>query len=252
MISLPSYAIFDLDGTLVDSQEGILHSFHETLRESGMSRNDDELRTLIGPPLDESFAKLGFAGHELDGVLERYRDFYAASGVAMCQLYEGVADMLGRFHSSRIRMAVATAKRVDFARQMLTTLGVAHYFEVIEGASVDGVITSKQEIVAQVLEHFAPADPRDVWMVGDREYDVRASLFHGLIPVGVLWGYGTRAELTASGARVVVAHPRELVSYEEETEGGDPVCWVHLTCPTCGVMQGGSHRLPQCTAADRL
>ncbi len=250
VISLPSYAIFDLDGTLVDSQEGILHSFHETLREAGVSRTDDELRALIGPPLNESFAKLGFVDNDLSRVVDRYRDFYGANGVDMCRLYDGVASMLGRFRSSHIRMAVATAKRVDFARQMLESLGVAHYFEVIEGASVDGEITSKKDIVAHVLEHFQPGDPRDVWMVGDRQYDVQASVFHGLIPVGVLWGYGSRAELTSSGAVLVVAHPKELLSYEEEPEGGDPVCWVHLTCPICGVMQGGAHRLPQCLASD--
>ncbi len=248
MISLPSYAIFDLDGTLVDSQEGILHSFRETLRESGVSRTDDELRALIGPPLNESFAKLGFAGDELSSVVDRYRDYYGAHGVDMCRLYDGVGSMLVRFRASNIPMAVATAKRVDFARQMLETLGVAHYFEVIEGASVDGEITSKKQIVAHVLEHFRPGDPSDVWMVGDRQYDVQASLFHGLTAVGVLWGYGSRAELASSGATFVVAHPSELLSYEEESEGGDPVCWIHLTCPTCGAMQGGAHRLPQCLA----
>lgn len=250
MISLPSYAIFDLDGTLVDSQEGILHSFHATLNESGLSRTDEELRSLIGPPLNESFAKLGFAEHELDEVLDRYREYYAASGVAMCRLYDGVSQMLGRFRSSHIRLAVATAKRVDFARQMLESLGVAPYFEVVEGASVDGTITSKKEIIARVLEYFQPGAPSDVWMVGDRQYDVEASAFHGLTSVGVLWGYGSRAELESSGAAMVVAHPNELLSYEEESDGGDPVCWIHLTCPTCGVMQGGTHRLAQCLTSD--
>ena len=250
VISLPSYAIFDLDGTLVDSQEGILHSFHATLGESGLSRSDEELRELIGPPLNESFAKLGFADRELDEVLDRYREYYAASGVTMCRLYDGIAQMLSRFRSSHIRLGVATAKRVDFAQQMIDSLGVAPYFEVVEGASVDGVITSKKEIVARVLEHFQPDDPRDVWMLGDRQYDVQASIFHGLTPVGVLWGYGSRAELTSSGAALVVAHPSELLSYEEESEGGDPVCWIHLTCPTCGVMQGGTHRLAQCLTTE--
>ena len=149
-------------------------------------------------------------------------------------------------------MGVATAKRVDFAREMLGSLGVSDFFEVIEGASVDGAITSKREIVARALDHFAPIDPHGVWMVGDREYDVEASVFHGLVPVGVLWGYGSRSELTSSGAQLVVDHPRELLEYEAEPEGGDPVCWVHLVCPTCGVMSGGAHRLPECTSGARV
>jgi len=249
VLALPSITIFDLDGTLVDSQEGILHCFRVTLSEFGLDRTDEELRKLIGPPLNQSFAHLGFEGQELDHVIERYRDFYGAIGVGMCQLYDGVAEMLERFRASHIRMGVATAKRVDFAREMLGSLGVADFFEVIEGASVDGAITSKKEIVAQALDHFKPIDPRGVWMVGDREYDVEASVFHGLVPVGVLWGYGSRAELTSSGARLVVGHPRELLEREEESEGGDPVCWVHLVCPTCGVMAGGDHRLPECASS---
>lgn len=251
VVPLPSIAIFDLDGTLVDSQEGILHCFRATLDELGVTRTDEELRELIGPPLNQSFAHLGFAEQELDDVVDRYREFYGAIGVGMCQLYDGVTEMLGRFRASHIRMGVATAKRVDFARQMLESLGVSDFFEVVEGASVDGEITSKRVIVAQVLEHFRPSDPRSVWMVGDREYDVQASIFHGLVPVGVLWGYGSRAELTSSGAQVVVGHPRELLEYEDEAEGGDPVCWVHLVCPTCGAMEGGTHRLPECEAPAR-
>ncbi len=215
MLLLPSITIFDLDGTLVDSQEGILHCFRATLGEFGLTRTDEELRKLIGPPLNQSFAHLGFAGQELDDVVEQYRAFYGAIGVGMCQLYDGVAAMLERFRESHIRMGVATAKRVDFAREMLGSLGVADFFEVIEGASIDGAITSKKDIVAQALNHFEPIDPRGVWMVGDRQYDVEASMFHGLVPVGVLWGYGSRAELTSSGAQLVVGHPRELLAHEE-------------------------------------
>ena len=245
----PSIVIFDLDGTLVDSQAGILHCFHATLDELGLTRTDDELRKLIGPPLNESFAQLGFAQRELDDAVNRYRDFYGEVGVGMCQLYDGVTTMLERFRTSHVRMGVATAKRVDFALQILESLGVAEYFEVVEGASVDGVITSKKEIIDRVLDYFQPPDPRKVWMVGDREYDVAASIFHGLVPVGVAWGYGSRVELTSSGAEIIVGHPRELLAYEEESEGGDPVCWTHLLCPTCGIVLGGEHRSPECGAS---
>jgi phosphoglycolate phosphatase len=246
MTSLPVFAIFDLDGTLVDSQEGILRSFRSTLDELGLNPTDERLKSLIGPPLEESFAQLGIAGRDLDGVVERYRDFYAASGVLLCRLYDGVPAMLAGLERRGVRMGVATSKRVDFANQVLGFLGVAHFFETVSGASLDGKLTSKIDIVGEALAHLQPAEPRKVWMVGDREYDVRASSFHGLVPIGVLWGYGSRDELAASGAEILVEDPRELLELEEAFEGGDPVCWVHLLCPTCGVVRGGEHRSDQC------
>ena len=246
----PSLAIFDLDGTLVDSQEGILYSFRATLDELGITGSDDQLKGMIGPPLNESFEKLGFAGEELQNVLDRYRDFYGANGLGMSQLYDGIDEMLRRLRADGVRLAVATAKRVDFAREMLQLLGIADYFEVVQGASESGEITSKNEIVAKVLDHFESPDPHAVWMVGDRQYDVHAALFHDLVPVGVLWGYGSREELLSSGAQIVVSHPREIVSREEEF-GGDPVCWVQYVCPNCGAMEGGPHRLASCATLAR-
>lgn len=246
MVSLPQFAIFDFDGTLADSQEGILSSFRSTLDELGMDPSDDELRDLIGPPLGESFSRLGVAEDDLDGVVARYRVFYAESGVHGSRLYEGVEQMLEALASSGVRLGVATSKRVDFAEEMLRTLGVRHYFEKVCGASADGVITSKAEIVAEVLEFFKPTVMRSVWMVGDREHDVVASRVHGLVPVGVLWGYGSRAELLSSGAEILVENPIELLEFGEEIGGGDPVCWAHLLCPACGAMLDDSHDPATC------
>ena len=234
MESLPTFAIFDLDGTLVDSQVGIIESFRATLLEYGTIATDVELRSLIGPPLDESFEKLGFRGDQLDEVVNRYRYYYAKSGVYGCELYPGIVEMLKKLSSRGVRLGVATAKRIDFSVQILNDLGVAEYFEKVSGANINGTLTSKKDIVAEVLEHFEPGDVRDVWMVGDREMDVTASLFHGLVPIGVLWGYGTKGELLDSGAEYLVDHPRELLTFADEFEGGDPVCWAHLLCEQCG------------------
>ena len=214
MESLPTFAIFDLDGTLVDSQVGIIESFRATLLEYGTIATDVELRSLIGPPLNEYY--------------------YAKSGVYGCELYPGIVEMLEKLSSRGVRLGVATAKRIDFSVQILNDLGVAEYFEKVSGANINGTLTSKKDIVAEVLEHFEPGDVRDVWMVGDREMDVTASLFHGLVPIGVLWGYGTKGELLDSGAEYLVDHPRELLTFADEFEGGDPVCWAHLLCEQCG------------------
>lgn len=245
--SLPEFVIFDFDGTLADSQEGILSSFRSTLDELGLNPSDEELRDLIGPPLGESFAKLGIAERDLGDVIARYRAFYAERGVHLCRLYDGVAEALKGLERSGVRMGVATAKRVDFANEMLEALGVREHFEIVAGASIDGVLTSKKEIVAEVLAHFQPPLARNVWMVGDREHDVIASLAHGLVAIGVLWGYGSRPELVASGAEFLVDSPRELLELGEDFEGGDPVCWAHLLCSTCGSVLSGGHDAGACS-----
>jgi phosphoglycolate phosphatase-like HAD superfamily hydrolase len=246
MDSLPTFAIFDFDGTIADSQEGILSSFRSTLDELGVATTDDELRSLIGPPLGESFSALGIAEHDLERVVARYRDFYAETGVHASRLYEGMATTLDLLAAAGVRMGVATAKRVDFADGMLRSLGVRDYFEVVVGASVDGTLTSKVDIVAEVLAYFQPGEPREVWMVGDRAQDVGAARAHGLVAIGVLWGYGTRSELAASGAEHFVTSPFELLELGECDDVGDPVCWAHLLCQNCGAVLDDGHDPTSC------
>ncbi|MFZ1062358.1 MAG: HAD hydrolase-like protein [Acidimicrobiales bacterium] len=245
MSSLPEYVIFDLDGTLADSQEGILYSFRLTLDELGIARSDDELRGLIGPPLEDSFRTLGIEADALGPTIDRYRDFYAESGVRRARLYEGVAETLRVLDESEVLMGVATAKRVDFAHEMLEFLGVSSYFRIVAGVSFDDSLTTKKQVVNQVLEFFQPPRRRRVWMVGDRHQDVLASIFHGIVPIGVLWGYGSRDELDTSGAEYIIDDPRDLLELGVDT-GGDPACFANLLCPGCGAVSGGSPTCASC------
>jgi phosphoglycolate phosphatase len=237
--SLPDYVLFDLDGTLADSQEGIIASFRLTLDERGVEPSDDALRQLIGPPLEESFRTLGIGDEELDAVIDRYRDFYARVGVQKARLYEGVRETLQVLDESGVLMGVATAKRVDFAHEMLDLLGVAKFFRTVAGVSFDDSLTTKKQVLGEVLDFFQPARPRRVWMVGDREQDVLAAISFGIVPIGVLWGYGTRDELDLSGAEYIIDDPRDLLELGIET-GGESSCYAHLVCPRCGaVLEGG-------------
>jgi phosphoglycolate phosphatase len=207
----PRFVVFDLDGTLVDSQAGILRSFHATLRDRGRSASDGELLHLIGPPLGQSFARLGFAGDEIDEVVALYRRYYDQEGVDLCHLYDGVEEMLEALGDNGVRLGVATAKRVDFATRMLANLGVRRFFACVSGVSLDGRLTTKREVVGDALGLLGEPEGHGGWMVGDRREDVLAALAHDLIPVGALWGYGSRDELSESGARVLAASPREML-----------------------------------------
>jgi phosphoglycolate phosphatase len=239
MRSLPGHVIFDLDGTLADSSQGILWSFRATLEEIGLEAHPDVLGQLIGPPLGDSFRILGVEESDIDDVVARYREYYAQRGVYEAQLYDGVADALEHLSEQGVGLAVATAKRVDFAHQMLRALGIAHHFDQIAGASVDLRITAKYDIMALVLQEWGSGDENDTWMIGDRHYDMVAARRHEVTAVGALWGFGSADELTSAGAHWLVSSPRRLV--EPEEEGGSAVCLLEEVCEICGSILDESH-----------
>ncbi|MDE3064631.1 MAG: HAD hydrolase-like protein [Acidobacteriota bacterium] len=211
--SSPGVVVFDLDGTVADSQEGILACLHETLALYGRRAEDHELRALIGPPLDESFRQLGFAEGELVEVVDVYRHAYDRVGVALAHPYDGVIEVLRALRERGVTLALATAKRVDFAERMLEDFGVRDLFAAVAGATVDDRLTTKEEIVAEV-RWLVDAVAGPAWMVGDRRHDVEAAATHGLVAVGALWGYGSLEELRSAGAQWLVAHPVELLAGE--------------------------------------
>ncbi len=239
MRSRPSHIVFDLDGTLADSSSGILWSFRATLDKIGLSADEATLRHLIGPPLGESFAILGVEAERIDEVVAIYRDFYAERGVYQAELYAGVASTLSALTQQGVRLGVATAKRVDFARQMLTTLGVAEHFDQICGATIDLRVTSKFDIMSMVLDQWSVAHRTEVWMVGDRHYDMVAARAHEVRAVGALWGFGTAQELRDAGSQWLVMRPQDLL--ESEVDAGSPVCLLEEICDGCGRVIDSTH-----------
>ena len=205
----PRTVVFDLDGTLADSEEGILRSFRLTLVDEGLTPTDEELRHLIGPPLEESFARLGIAPSRLDSVVARYRAYYDRVGVDAAVPYDGVVEAVRQLRAGSVRLAVATAKRVDFARRMLARFAIADAFDVVEGVSGDDRIRTKNDVVDAVRRSVGESGL--TWMVGDRRQDVEAARHASWVPVGVLWGYGTREELVTAGAARLIETPSQLV-----------------------------------------
>ncbi len=215
----PPFIVFDLDGTVIDSAEGIIWSFEATLRDFGRTADRTLLGTLIGPPLDESFTRLGIAPDELDEVLSRYRIHYGRDGVTRYRLYDDVVPLLDTIQSFDVPMAIATAKRVDFAQRIVDERGLGAYFPVVAGASLDGRLTTKDVIVSEALSKLPPG--RDGgWMVGDRRFDVVAARSLNLVSIGVRWGYGTAEELRDAGAAWMVERPSDLRRLVSESFAG--------------------------------
>jgi phosphoglycolate phosphatase len=181
--------IFDLDGTLTDSAEGIVASFRHALERVGAAVPDGDLVTrLIGPPMHATLRSLGL-GEDTDEAIAAYYADYGARGWAMNRPFDGIEPLLADLRAAGVRMAVATSKAEPTARRVLAHFGLDHYFEVIAGASTDGSRSSKTDVLAHALAQLAPL-PERVLMVGDRSHDVEGAAEHGIDTVVVGWGYG--------------------------------------------------------------
>jgi phosphoglycolate phosphatase len=181
--------IFDLDGTLTDSAEGIVASFRHALEHVGATAPEGDLVTrLIGPPMHATLRSLGLGESTEEAIAAYYAD-YGTRGWAMNSLFDGVEPLLADLRAAGVRMAVATSKAEPTARRILAHFGLDHYFEVVAGAGTDGSRSSKTDVLAHALAQLAPL-PERVLMVGDRSHDVVGAAEHGIDTVVVGWGYG--------------------------------------------------------------
>ena len=185
----PGLVIFDLDGTLTDSAEGVVASFRHALAAVGAEPPAGDLAArVVGPPIQDTLATLGL-GERAAEALTIYRADYTSRGWAMNSLYDGIAELLTDLRGAGVRLAVATSKVEQTARLILEHFGIAGHFEVIAGASPDGRRAAKADVLAHALDQLGPL-PERVLMVGDREHDVIGAARHGIGTVVVEWGYG--------------------------------------------------------------
>jgi phosphoglycolate phosphatase len=210
-MTAPRTLLFDLDGTLTDNFEGIAASIRHALACLGAAMPDAAtLRTCVGPPLRESFARLLGTGDPalIERAVAHYRERFAAVGWRENVLYAGVAEVLAGLEGEA-RLFVCTAKPAVFARRIVVHFGLAPRFAGVYGADLDGAFDDKARLVAHLVAVEGVVAESAI-MIGDRANDVRAAHANGLRAVGVLWGYGTPEELAAADA--VAATPRELVA----------------------------------------
>ena len=208
----PDLVIFDLDGTLTDSAEGIVTSFRHALDAIGAQAPEGDLADrIVGPPMHITLAEMGL-GERAAEAIAAYRSDYTARGWAMNALYDGVTELLSDLRSAGVRLAIATSKAEPTARRILEHFGLAHHFEVIAGATLDGSRAAKADVVAHALRQVGPLPDRVV-MVGDRAHDVEGAAAHGIDTIVVGWGYG--AADFAGGAPSAAAHVRTVEDLRE-------------------------------------
>lgn len=201
------FILFDLDGTLTESGEGIMNSAEYAFRALGREVPDRaELRTFVGPPLKESFPRYGLSDEETVEAIRQFRVYFAERGWKENRLYEGVDELCGKLCDRGCALIVATSKIEVQAIRIIEYFGLKEYFTDVVG-SVDKDRSSKAEVISYILEKYKIDKDMiaagEVVMVGDRCYDVSGAAAFGIPTIGVSYGYGTREELMEAGAAAV-------------------------------------------------
>ena len=191
---------FDLDGTLVDSSLGITRCVAHALAAMGHpGLPDGQLRGWIGPALRTSFGQLFDDPAEVERAVALYRGRYDGPGITEYTVYAGIAGAIDALHAAGHRLAVVTAKNEPHARRVLASLPFGHRFEDVIGASADGRLSHKPELIGEALRRFGVASAACT-MIGDRHLDIEGARHHGMRGIGVLWGFGDAGELAQADA----------------------------------------------------
>ncbi|HEY2346108.1 MAG TPA: HAD hydrolase-like protein [Xanthomonadaceae bacterium] len=205
---MPDTLLFDLDGTLIDSAVGIGRCVVHAMEKLGEpAPGADALRRWIGPPLRASFGPLLGDDARTERAVELYRERFDEIGWSEHTIYPGIEPSLRALHAAGHRLAVVTAKNQPHAERIVAHLPFGALFETVSGASFDGRIGEKPELIAVALERLRVA-PSQCWMIGDRHMDIDGARHHGMRSVAALWGFGDADELR--GASVLCERPSLL------------------------------------------
>lgn len=202
--------LFDLDGTLTDSGEGITKCVKLALDHFGIPVESlDSLRYFVGPPLRESFLKAGVSADKVEEAIAVYRSRYTNVGLFENVPYPGIRELLEKLTDQGHRLFVATSKPEEMAVRVLRKFDLFRYFERVCGATLDKSRDSKSAVIAYLLRSAGNAE--NAVMVGDTAFDVIGAAEHGIPTIGVSWGYGSVEEMRASGAAAIANTAEELL-----------------------------------------
>ena len=212
-----TYLLFDLDGPLTDSKEGILRCVQYALAQCGRPEPDEtKLYPFIGPPLSESFpAFCQMSPEETAFAVEQYRKRFSTIGMFENRVYDGVPEMLQRLKAAGKHLAVATSKPEPYTLQILTHFQLTDYFEVIAGSSLERDGETKADVIGYALKRLSirPEQHTQCMMIGDRKHDAIGAKQQNIPFLGVSYGYAPEGELEAYGASAILPSPTAVADY---------------------------------------
>ena len=203
--------LFDLDGTIIDSSEGIMNSFEYTFRKLGLPvPTREEMNVFIGPPLHYSFENIcGLSKQGAERAVEIYREYFAERGVRENRVYDGMEKLFAKLCARGKRLLLATSKYELYAVQILENLGFMKYFSFVAGSQKDGGRGTKREVIEYALA-CAGASKESAVMVGDRMHDTLGASEAGIDSIGVLFGFGSKEELISAKATYIAESPEDI------------------------------------------
>lgn len=205
--------LFDLDGTLTDPGIGITNSVAHALAHWNIEVADRaELYKFIGPPLSDSFMRYyGFSEEDAIHAIAVYREYFSVKGLYENEVYPGIPELLSALKAAGKTVVLATSKPEGFAVEILRHFGLYDYFDIIAGASMDESRNKKADVIAYAISQMKNPDLSRMIMIGDREHDILGAKQIGIDSIGVLYGYGDRAEHEKAGATYIAEKVKDIL-----------------------------------------
>lgn len=209
------YIFWDFDGTVMDTYPGVSESVQYALRFYGIEETDEKnLRSMIGPPFRESFPRLyGFDPETTEDVIRRYRAYYTGGAMLHGDLYPGVAEACAVLRRAGLKQAIATSKGKPMCQAILEKKGWMSMFDEVFGASMDGRISTKVQVLNEAFRILGDPDRSRIVLIGDTKYDANGAHEAGVDCIGVTYGFGTREDLFEYGACAVFDTLPEVTEY---------------------------------------
>ncbi len=208
-----STVLFDLDGTIVDSGQGVTNSVAYALEKFGIEVEDKStLKRFIGPPLIYSFKTFyGFDDEQAHLAVKYYREYYTEKGIFEGYIYKGVKELLKELSEAKIKIVLATSKPEEFAKKILEGAGIIQYFDYVAGATMDeSTRSTKIQVLEYALKEASIDTSSGVIMIGDRFYDIEGAHHFGIDCIAVLYGYGSKEEFEKYGADYIFDTPEQV------------------------------------------
>ena len=204
--------LFDFDGTVFDTVEGITKSIQYALRKHGRDAELEELRCFAGPPLVDKFIEVyEVSKEEAEQLVTDFRERYVPIGVYESSPFPGIRELLEAVRATGKKTAIATSKPQALAELLLQRAGLRDLFDVVVGSGGGVNNDAKWQIVTRAME-LCESKPEDCVLVGDTKYDVEGAKKCGIPCIGVRWGYAAEGELETAGAAAIVETPGELIN----------------------------------------
>ena len=208
------YVIFDFDGTVTDTGEGILKSLQYSFEQMGNEVPDlSDLKKFIGPPIHYSYVNFyGIDESEVEQYIKKYRERYKKIGIYECFVYDGMLETLKTLRENGVKLGIASSKPIKLVYDVMEYLRLTEYFDAVVGTQFDDSNhPGKTDLVLQSMAKLGDKDKKRTLMVGDRYFDIDGAAGAGVDSVGVTYGYGSREEFMEHNATYIVDTPEEVI-----------------------------------------